>query len=85
METIGIFEAKTKFSEICERVSKSQEPVLVTRRGMPIVRIDPVPDTEGKSDIWTAREKFIKKYGPLDEDFETPGRTVDKYKNPFDE
>ena len=39
MNEIGLFEAKTKFSEICERVAASHETIIVTRRGKPLVTI----------------------------------------------
>lgn len=42
MNQIGIFEAKTRLSEICDTVSRSGEAVIVTRRGQPLVRIEPV-------------------------------------------
>ena len=33
MNTLGLYEAKTKLSEICERVAQTGEPVVVTKRG----------------------------------------------------
>ena len=33
MKTVGIFEAKTKLSEICDEVARSGVGVVVTRRG----------------------------------------------------
>ena len=44
MKTFGIFEAKTKLSDICDEVARTGLPVLVTRRGMALVRIEPVQD-----------------------------------------
>ena len=44
MKTIGIFEAKTRLSEICEEVARTHTPVTVTRRGNPLVRIDPLDE-----------------------------------------
>ena len=41
-ETIGIFEAKTKFSELCEQVARTGKEIVVTRRGKRVVRIAPV-------------------------------------------
>ena len=35
MNQIGLFEAKTKFSEICERIAAGGEAIVVTRRGKP--------------------------------------------------
>ncbi len=40
--TVGIFEAKRKFSEICARVAETGDEYVVTRRGRQLVRIVPV-------------------------------------------
>lgn len=42
MKTIGIFEAKTRFPALCESVAASRTPVLVSKRGRPLVVIEPV-------------------------------------------
>jgi len=42
MEDIGIFEAKTKFPGLCDQVVRSNTPVVVSRRGKPLVMISPV-------------------------------------------
>jgi prevent-host-death family protein len=41
MATVGIFDAKTRLSEIAERVKRTGEPVTVTKRGVPLVEIVP--------------------------------------------
>ncbi len=46
MKTIGIFEAKTTFSTLCETVADQREPVLVQKRGQPLVVISPVRDAD---------------------------------------
>lgn len=40
-ETVGIFDAKTRFSEIVERVQSTGQPITVTNRGRPAVEIVP--------------------------------------------
>lgn len=45
MEEVGMFEAKTKFSEIAKRVQATGRPVRVTNRGEPMVEITPVKPT----------------------------------------
>ena len=45
MKTIGLFEAKTKLSQICEEVAKTHVPVTITRRGRALVCIEPVTET----------------------------------------
>lgn len=43
MPTVGVFEAKTRLSELLERVAAGEE-ITITRRGQPIARL--VPATE---------------------------------------
>ncbi len=40
-ETVGMFDAKTRFSEIVERVQATGQSVTVTNRGRPAVEIVP--------------------------------------------
>ena len=84
MNTLEIYEAKTKLSEICERVAQTGETVVVTRRGVPLVQIRPVGRDEGiGSTAWELRDRFVEEYGELDVDLELPPRTVEWPKNPF--
>ncbi len=41
METVGIYEARTRLSEIIDRVGEGKE-VVITRHGVPVARIVPV-------------------------------------------
>ena len=85
MTRIGLFEAKTKFSEICEEVARKGETVVVTRRGKPIVKIEPYAEyPEGCTDVWVVREKEIREHGPLKEELELPSRRRRAFKNPLD-
>ena len=84
MTTLGIYEAKTKLSEICEQVAQTGEPVVVTRRGVPLVQIDPVAPAAGtRSVIWGFRDRFIEEHGDLVDDIELPPRTVEWRESPF--
>ena len=84
MTTVGIFEAKTRLSEICGRVAQTGEPVVVTRRGVPLVRIDPVgPERGTGSTIWELRDRFVEVDGDLEVDLELPPRTVEPRESPF--
>jgi prevent-host-death family protein len=59
METVGIYEARTRLSELIEKVGKGEE-VTVTRHGVPVARIIPV-DGEKKlavRDAIEAMERF---------------------------
>ena len=40
-EQVGIFDAKTRFSELVERVQATGQPITVTNRGRPAVEIVP--------------------------------------------
>jgi prevent-host-death family protein len=44
-EEIGIFEAKTHFSEVVDKVLRNGRPITVTRRGKPAVEISPIRST----------------------------------------
>ena len=62
MEYIGIFDAKTKFSELVDRVVREGRPVTVTRRGVPVVDI--VPTREKLSGRMT-REQAVAELSKL--------------------
>ena len=75
MKTVGLFEAKTKLSELCEEVARTRQPVIVTRRGKALVRIEPEAATalticERRAD-YVVRHK--EKRDP--QDFEVPARS----------
>lgn len=62
MENIGIFEAKTKFPGLCDQVVRSGSPILISRRGKPLVVVSPASPTEaagcrGILDDWEAWEE----------------------------
>ena len=77
MKTIGIFEAKTRLSEVCEQVAETHETVTVTRRGKPLVCIAPI-----EARVMTIRERrdaYMAGPGkgelPDAEDFSPPERS----------
>jgi prevent-host-death family protein len=84
MNAIGLFEAKTKFSEICERVAAKGEAVLVTRRGKPLVTIEPVRDESMGASVWDRRVAYLRKHGRWTEDFPIPSRGRQAWRNPLD-
>jgi prevent-host-death family protein len=77
MKVVGIFEAKTHLSKICEEVAATNEPVTVTRRGKPLVRIDPV-DVEPMT-IRERRDLYTVAHGRDEQDdlndFDPPVRS----------
>ena len=71
MKTLGIFEAKTKFTSICEEVARTGLSTLVQKRGRPLVVISP-PPAEWKSsrpDIISALKQWNKDRGRERGDF----------------
>ena len=90
VKIIGLFEAKTKFSEVCKKVSETGDTYTVTRHGKALVKIiaaEPEPDPKHEFrhlSIWEARKAYVAKYGPITEDFELPPRELDlNRKDPF--
>jgi len=72
-----MFEAKTRLSEICDEVSRTQVPVTITRRGMPLVLIEPVPGP--RLSIKERRAAYMTVHGSDEKDdtndFEPTGRS----------
>jgi prevent-host-death family protein len=86
MDRVGLFEAKTKLSEICRKVSEGGKGVVITHRGKPLVKIEPIaPAKKKKSSVWEARAAYIKKYGLWTDDFELPPREKQTWRNPLDD
>lgn len=59
MKALGIFEIKTRLSQICDDVASTGETVIVTKRGKPHVMITAIAseDTPG-SEVWEARARY---------------------------
>ena len=86
MMTIGLFEAKTKLSELCEQVAKRRQPVMITRRGQPLARLEPVARGKGMtSSVWNARAAWEKQYGRPREEFAVPRRARQAWRNPLED
>ena len=84
MKSVGLFEAKTKLSEICRGVATSGKSVMVTHRGKPMVRIEPVDAPRKRESVWDRRAAYVKKNGPLTVDFELPKREKQRWRDPLD-
>lgn len=57
MQEIGVYEAKTKLSELLERVRQG-ESFIVTHRGTPVARLIPVEDKRPVSDVIADLRRF---------------------------
>lgn len=73
---MSLFETKNRFSAVCSQVLVTGEPLLVTRRGVPIVRIVPVSDGSDETSVWDSVEEGRERYGPLTDEFELPNRPL---------
>ncbi len=76
MKTIGLFEVKTRLSELCGKVAETGEVYTITRRGKPIARIEPVAPSAAGSAIWDRVENDRRKFGPPEVDLDLPRRRV---------
>ena len=67
---VGAFEAKTKFSELLDRVERGEE-IIITRHGKPVARLKPVQGTtreerEAQAEEALRRLKELRKGVRLD-------------------
>jgi len=83
MRSVGMFEAKAKLSEICDQVARSGESIVITRRGVPLVRIDPV--AADRSSVWEDRVSYVARKGRLKEEFELPPRSGELPTSPLED
>ena len=81
MNSVGLFEAKTKFSELCDQVAKKKQPILVTKRGEPFVLISPMAKKTNQKSVWDLRGKFEMNHGKLKEELVLPRRLKTKKKS----
>lgn len=81
VKIVKLFDAKNRFSELCQTVANTGEPCIVTRRGKALVRL--VPAVGGSEcpgfppvSVWDTLAEGQAKYGPIEEEIELPRRTV---------
>lgn len=68
VDEIGIFEAKTKLSELCTRVEENGAEYVITRRGRPVARILGMPKgPEERSGLLDRMAQLESELGPLPE------------------
>ena len=65
-----------RLSEICDEVARQKQPVVLTKRGKALVRIEPVEEGTD-SEIWDLAELYRKKTGPIKETLPLPKRIVE--------
>lgn len=74
MDSVALYDAKNRLSELCNKVTESGEPCIISRRGKPIVKLVPIDHGEEPRSVWSTVEEAQAKYGPLNEEFEMPDR-----------
>lgn len=73
IEEIGAFEAKTRLSELLERVSRGHV-YRITRRGKPIAELRPIAQAPQHPRFGSDRGRVV-----IREDFDAPLPEFDKY------
>ncbi|MFA6960859.1 MAG: type II toxin-antitoxin system Phd/YefM family antitoxin [Opitutaceae bacterium] len=63
MKTVGLFDAKTRLSELCREVSETGEEIIITRHGQTLARL--VPPARPKSRPVRVPGRFKGQFGPL--------------------
>ena len=78
LKTIGVLEAKSRFSEICSEIAESGDTVVISSRGEPLVEVRSLrkPESESGADrkegILDRLRACKERFGALEEDFEIP-------------
>lgn len=69
MSEIGIFEAKTKLSELCTQVEEAGVEYVITRRGRPVARITGIaPSGDASSGLFERMAQTEAEHGKIHED-----------------
>ena len=85
MDSVALYDAKNRLSELCNKVTETGEPCVISRRGKPIVKLVPIEGLDEPSSVWGTVEESQAKYGPLRDDFELPERSSEMRPSPLDE
>lgn len=85
-KTVGIFEAKTHFSQLCDQVVLTGQPLVVERRGKALVTISPLEPVQRQDgeDILAAWERWEREHPGEEGDFpDVSGMRANKTLLPF--
>lgn len=77
MKKVGLYEAKTHLSQLCEETARTGEVCLISKNGRPLVKIVPYEDGEGRQSVWDTVEESQARYGSL-KSFQLPKRSTRK-------
>ena len=70
MKTIGISEFKTHCIGVIREAHRTREPLIVTRRGQPLVRVEPIIGNSEERRLGELADSIRIKVDLLDEDFD---------------
>jgi prevent-host-death family protein len=70
---IGAFEAKTRLSELLDRVARGQV-YRITKRGKPVAELRPIPTRPGRPRFGCDRGRVVVR-----DDFDAPVPELDEY------
>jgi len=59
MKTLGISEFKTHCIRVLKEAQRLREPLIVTRRGRALVRIEPIPGPGGSRRLGALRDDLV--------------------------
>lgn len=85
MKSVALYDAKNRLSELCNQVTETGEPCVISRRGKPIVKLVPFDASAADNSIWGSVEEAQAKYGPLDADIALPERSSEIRPSPLED
>lgn len=84
MDMVALYDAKNRLSELCNQVTETGQPCVISRRGKPLVKLVPIEDENCTESVWDTVEEAQARYGDLDEDFVLPKRAEAQRETPLD-
>ena len=81
---VPLYDAKNRLSEICNQVSETGQPCVISRRGKPVVKLVPIEEEYASTSVWDTVEEARARYGALDVDFILPQRSELQREDPLD-
>lgn len=67
-ESVNIYDAKTRLSELVERAAKGEE-IIIAKAGTPLARLMPLPVRERKPGEWKGQIWMADDFDDFPEDF----------------
>ncbi|MEN8661784.1 MAG: type II toxin-antitoxin system Phd/YefM family antitoxin [Lentimonas sp.] len=70
MDIVALYDAKNRLSEICNQVSETGQPCVISRRGQPLVKLVAIEPDDSKESVWDTLDESRALHGRLNEDFD---------------